>query len=151
MSAVALAIGSTAVMAYSAYKGHEAQKEAAKEQKKANKEQRKMANLQAARERREQFRQARAAQGSLLSQGVAQGVSASSGVQGGISSISSQLGQNVSFLDQTAYHADQASIFSQRAADAQTKAAKWQAVGQLAGTGLQLGLHFAPKQSEGDS
>jgi len=79
-------------------------------------EQRKMNNLQAARQRREAFREARAAQGSVIQAGAESGTMMSSGLQGGRSTIAAQLGSNISFLDQMQTTASQASIFNIQAA-----------------------------------
>lgn len=73
----------------------------------------------------------------------------SSGVTGGMSSVAAQLGSNVSFLDSMSSMADQASIFSQEAANQQgaiLKAQQLQQMGQMIGSaGTTLGGKFGKK------
>ena len=116
-------------------------------QRQALEEQRKMNTLKAARDRREAFREARAAQGSAIQAGAATGTMGSSGLMGGVSSIGAQLGSNVSFLDEMQGYADQASVFNIEAARQGSLAAKYQAkaassrsqmgaIGSLVGAGI---------------
>ena len=120
-------------------------------QRQALEEQRKMNNLQAARQRREAFREARAVQGSAIQAGAATGTMGSSGLMGGVSSIGAQLGSNVSFLDEMQARSDQASLFNIEAARQGSLAAKYQAqaassrssmgaIGALVGAGISFAV-----------
>lgn len=72
--------------------------------------QRQMNDLSAARQKRDSIRQARIASAQAQQTGESQGVANSSAAVGGQASIASQLGSNLSFLDQYNSMADQASV-----------------------------------------
>jgi hypothetical protein len=61
----------------------------------------------------------------------------SSGVVGAASSVASQLGTNIGNQNVQRGFADMASAANQRAADAASRGAQWQAVGQVAGSIFQ--------------
>lgn len=134
--------GILAYSAYSAYESAEAQKEAGRKQKQAIETQQKQADIAAYRERIQAVRQARAQRGATLQAAQAQGVAGSTSTQGAVSSIGSQLGANLSFLDQTQALSRQTSIFSQQAVDLQTEANIAATRGQIAGSIFQQGYGY---------
>ena len=116
-------------------------------QRQALEEQKKMNTLKASRDRREAFREARAAQGSAIQAGAATGTMGSSGLMGGVSSIGAQLGSNVSFLDEMQTMASNISDFNMEAArqgslaqqyqmKAQASRARAGGIGSLIGAGI---------------
>lgn len=109
----------------------DAAQEQAKNQRAAQTVRQRMADRETARQRRESIREARSARGRVLAQGATQGTSQSSGVAGAMGSVQSQAGYNISFLDQQQDLAGGASMFSQRAADARSKQAGYQAKANL--------------------
>lgn len=90
-------------------KAYGAEKKSAAFQREAAALQQKQVDLQNARNKRDAIREARMAFGKAQNTAANQGVSASSGSLGGLSSISSQVSDNVSFLDQFGFYSDQAS------------------------------------------
>jgi hypothetical protein len=145
---VTAAVALTAVSVYSAVQQSNAANRQASAQRAAMEQERKMANLSAARERREQFRQARAQQGALLQTGAVSGTMGSSGLAGGMSSVSAQLGSNVSYLDSMSSMADQASIFNIEAARQGSIANQWGAVGQISGQLGGMALSRMPQKQK---
>lgn len=125
--AVIIAGASLAVAAVGTASSISSQKKQAKFQKKANQAQRAQDNLRAARERKEAIRAARASRGMAQQAAVNQGAEGSSVSLGGLGSIDSQLGSNLSFLDQFNSLSDQASVSlgkaNQHGANAQTASA----------------------------
>jgi len=99
------------------------QRKAAKAQAAAQRTQQRIADIKASRERRKQVAQARQARAQIESQAGAAGIAGSSGAIGAESSVQSQLGSNLSFLDQVQSLSQQTSIFNQQAAKAQSNAA----------------------------
>lgn len=131
-------------------------------QRQSLEEQRKMNSLQAARQRREAFREARAKQGSVIQASAESGTMMSSGLQGGRATIAAQLGSNVSFLDEIQSRADQASAFNIQAARQGELAMKYQAraqaqraraggIGALVGAGIGFAVLGPPGASMGAS
>ena len=120
--------------------GIKQQKQAAEESRKANVASRRIQDIKAARERRKQVREAQRAQAEIVQGAQASGTSASSGAITGAGSVQSQLASNISFLDNVGDLTNQASIFSQNAADARSKGATRRAQLDLA---LQAGTIFA--------
>lgn len=122
-----IAVGGLAVAgagAYVANKNAEAQVAA---QNEALAYQQKQNDLTAARQRRDAIRQARIARANATNSAATQGVLDSSGSIGGVGSISSQLKDNISFLDQWNQYSDlgsqalgRANVYGQRAQMAQT-------------------------------
>lgn len=108
---------------------------AASAQREASAMQQKQADLQNARQKRDAIREARLAYGRTTNAAANQGVSGSSGSQGGLSSITSQLGDNISFLDQYGFFSDQASRALGRANQATARA---NAAGSIANLGFQV-------------
>lgn len=99
------ALGVAAVgTGYSIYKDQQAQKQA----KKAAAAQRQQAALSEARQKRDAIKQARVAYAQAQAASANQNVSTSSAASGGSGSIISQLGDNLSFLDQYGMFTDQA-------------------------------------------
>ena len=123
---LATAATSTAVGAYSGVKASEAANKSAELQ-------RKQGQLEEQRQKRELVRRARIARGEVAQSAESQGVAASSAAVGGQASIGSQLGANLSFLDQYANLSDQIT-------KAQTTANNWQAYGQVAGAAASLAV-----------
>jgi hypothetical protein len=120
------AVASTAVSAYSGVKSSEAASKSAELQ-------RKQGQLEEQRQKRELVRRARISRGEVAQSAESQGVAASSAAVGGQASIGSQLGANLSFLDQYANLSDQIT-------KAQTTANNWQAYGQVAGAAASLAV-----------
>lgn len=116
----------------------DAANQAAAAQRESNAIQQRMADVQAARSRRDAIRQARIAQGTIAQGAASSGVITSSGTAGSQASVASQTGSNLSFLDTTQAASKQMSIFNQKAADAQTEMFKAQLQGQTVMTGLNL-------------
>ena len=84
-----------------------------------------------------QVREARVARASSQFQAGAQGMSGSS-VLGADANISSQLSGNLGFMNQTGQAAEQASIFGQQAADANSAANTANAVSSIFSSGAKL-------------
>lgn len=120
-----------AVAGASAVSSYKNQKKGLKEQEAANEAQRKQADLSRARQNRDAIRQARMAYGAAQASAETQGVGDSSASQGGLGSIQTQLGSELSFLDQFTGLSDQASISLGRAAKFQSKANTAKDVGRL--------------------
>ena len=135
LTAVAVGVG-----AASTIHSIQQQKKSAKNQKKAQQAQQRIQEVKAARERRKQVREAQVAQAQVEAGAQASGVTQTSAAVGGAGSIQTQLGSNLSFLDQVGELTQQTSIFNQRAASASSRAATSQAV---AGLGLQGASIFA--------
>lgn len=85
-------------------------REAAELQRKAQEKQQKVEDLRALRARRAAVREAQIKRAETISAGERQGASGSSAVQGGAGSVTSQLGANLSFLDQTQLLTKQAGV-----------------------------------------
>lgn len=115
-----IAIGTAVGSIYSSNEARKATKESARAEQRR-------AEVQNIRNVRQSIREARLAQGSLVSQGAAAGTLGSSGVAGGMSSISSQLGSNLNYLSQIAE--ENTSIFN-----SSLKSAQYQANAQIFGT-----------------
>ena len=108
-----------------------ASQRAAKAQVQANELQRQSMSLEQARQRRETIRAARMARGRAVTSAARQGVMDSSGAQGGMASIRSQLGYNLSFLDQQERFNDQASQALGRARMFESRAETFGALANL--------------------
>lgn len=111
VAVAALAIA-TVGTGYSIYNGERA----SKENRKAQELQRQANQITEARTKRDSIRQARMAYAKAQQSAENQGVAVSSSSQGGLGSIQSQLGSNLSFLDQISTINDQASAALGRAA-----------------------------------
>ena len=111
---------------------------AASNQKKASQKSQQIQDIKASRERRKQAQQARIARANIVSRGQAVGAGGSSGVTSGAGIIGSQAGSNVSFLNQVQDLSNQASIFSQRASNAQSAGNVFGAVGSIGGNVFQM-------------
>lgn len=120
-----------AVAGASAVSSYKNQKKALKEQESANEAQRKQADLSRARQNRDAIRQARMAFGAAQQSAESQGVGDSSASQGGLGSIQTQLGSELSFLDQFTGLSDQASIALGNAAKFQNRANTAKSVGAV--------------------
>lgn len=116
----------------SSVKQADAQKDAAKAQRESIAAQKKIADVNTARERVQAARQARMARAAILASAGNEGMGGS-GVEGATSSISSQYGGNIANINTMQTFGAQASAANQRAVDAQSSAATWQAIGGLAG------------------
>lgn len=151
--ATAIAIGATAIAGVSAYNQNRYARSAARAQREASVFQQKQANLQNARAKRDAVRSARLSYAQAQNAAATQGVSDSSSSQGGLASITSQVGDNVSFLDQYGFYSDQAGKALGRANMQATNANTWQAVGNLAmnvaGNASSIANVFAPKPPTG--
>lgn len=132
MSGVFTALAITTVAAVGSY---QQQKKAAKSQRAAQEAQQRGANVEAGRARISQVREARIRAAQIRAQAGAAGTGqASSGVAGAISSIGSQAGANIGAINVQQGFAEEASAQLQQAANAQLKAAGWQALGSIAQT-----------------
>lgn len=132
---IAGAVVGAAVNVYSANKQAGAAKQQAAAQREATAAQQKMAGASAAKERLAQIRQGRMKGGAITAAAGASGMGQStSGVAGSISSIGSQTASNIGQINVQEGFAELASRANQRAADAQVKQAKWQAIGQVGQT-----------------
>lgn len=116
------------------------QKRAARASKRAQRAQQVQADLQTARERRNQIRQARIQRAQLEAQALAQGTTGASSVVGAAGSVQSQLGSNIGFLNQQQQLSQFASAQNQRAAAAQTRASIFSSVASLATTAGTSGV-----------
>lgn len=127
-SAATLAtVGSAAVTVGSTVAANKAQGRAARLQQR-------QADLQARRQRRQAIRSAQVQRARAQSQASAAGATTSSAM-GGIGSISSQLGSGLGY-------ASQQTALGSGIMAANQQAANWGAVGQLAGTGMNLGIQM---------
>jgi hypothetical protein len=108
-------------------KAYKAEKKSAAFEREAAALQQKQVNLQNARAKRDAVREARIAFGTAQNTAANQGVSGSSASLGGLSSISSQVSDNISFLDQFGFYSDQASKALGNASRQSMKARGYQA------------------------
>ena len=108
-------------------------RQAAKQQRKAQKLSQRRADLEAARARREQVREARIRRAEIISRSTAVGGAGSSAEAGATGSVQSQLGANLGFLGRTQQLSRGISQASGRAAQAQSRAATAGAIGGFAG------------------
>lgn len=126
---IELIIASAVLTAGSVY----SQSKAASATQKAGEAQRRQEALAAAIQRRQQFKNYRQAAAQAAQAAENQGVASSSGAQGGQGSLRSQLGANLSFLDQQGQIAD----YAGRMFD---KAARWDSTAKAFSGGAQLAL-----------
>lgn len=126
----ALVIGA-AVSAAGTVASYNQQRKAAKSQAKSQAAQQRQADIANARERRAAVRNARVARASIESQGALTGTTGSSGVAGAVANVQGQLAENLSFLDQNAALANEASVANQQAADYMSRAGGWGAVAEM--------------------
>ena len=130
-----IAASALAVTAGGTYMNIKQGQNAAAAQRDAQAFQQKQANLQNARTQRDAVRQARMAYAQSQQAAENQGVAGSSASQGGLGSIASQLGDNLSFLDQYGFYSDQASRALGRANKASASADMW---GGVANVGMSV-------------
>ena len=137
-----------AVFSYGTYKNIEAQKEGQRATERAQQasqrqyaEESKKAEIQNIRSVRQQIRQSRVAQSSMLNVGAQTGGMGGSALAGGLSSVGSQLGSNLNYMSQiaTANTAIGAAALDYStamgdASIASSKANQWAAVAGLGGT-----------------
>jgi hypothetical protein len=135
----AQAIGYILLAIAAAGTAHE-QRKATKQQEKARKLQERIANVKAARERARLVREQTKLRAQVISQAEQQGSSVSSGTQGVQASLQTQLSSNVGFLNTIQNLQGAASQKLQSAADRQSRAGTYQAIGNFATTGLQTGM-----------
>lgn len=109
-------------------KSAKAMKKVSKAQERATDFERQKAMLQSTRQRLDAIRTARAAYATVQQAAENQGVASSSAAQGGQASIVSQMGANLSFLDQYGFMSDQASRYLGKAQKAQNSANMWGAI-----------------------
>lgn len=119
---------SVAATGYSAVQ----QRKAGKAAGRAAEKERQIQDLQQARERRRQVREARIVRANMQQEAASGGVSSSSGATAGINDIGRQLSGNLNFLDTVGSMSREASVFNQRASNYQTKAATAESFGQIA-------------------
>ncbi len=130
MGAPAL-IAAAAVSLYSTNKQIEAQKDAqAAQERQAAAEQRR-AEIQNLRSVRQQIRQSRIAQASMVNQAALSGGTGGSAVAGGVASVGSQLAGNLNYMGQIAEQNTAIGTAALQGAQAQSEATIWGAVGKL--------------------
>jgi hypothetical protein len=144
---MAVSVG-VAVFSYGTYKNIEAQKEGQRATERAQQasqrqyvEESKKAEIQNIRSVRQQIRQSRVAQSSMLNVGAQTGGMGGSGMAGGMSSVGSQLGSNLDYMSQIATAntaiGGAAMDYSTAMGDASiasSKASQYAAVANLGGT-----------------
>lgn len=116
----------------------EERKAAERDMARARKAQDRIRQIKEARERRRAIREARMQRAKVEQGAVASGAQGSSSVTTGVGSITSQLGANLSFLDQVGALQQQTSIFQSAAAKHQSRAQDFQEFGQLVRTGVSV-------------
>lgn len=120
--------------------GVQQQRQARKEQREASKIESRIGEVKARRERVRQVQEQRILQARVASQASAGGTETTSSTQGVQASLQSQLGANLSFLDQTQEATRQISRRLQTAADFQSNASSAFAISsslsQTQGTGI---------------
>ena len=117
-----------------------AQRDQAAAQQAQQRIQQRQADRQVAQQRRQAIREARAARGSVLTQGSQAGAMQSSGVMGGLASVTSQQRGRDSFLTQTQSLSSVSSMYGERAAAAGTRMAQAQARSQMWGSVANFGM-----------
>lgn len=128
--ALYVAAAATAASAYSSYQSGQA----TKEQYRA--EQRR-AEIQNVRNVRQQIREARLAQSSMTNVAAQTGAMGSSALAGGTSSVGAQLAGNISYMTDVARENTAITAAASDAAQAQSNAAVFGSIGNLAGTIFQ--------------
>lgn len=126
-----VAYAALAISAASAYKSHEAQKDAAAEQKEANKiktAQQKAADLAAIRQK---AREARIRRAQIIAAAEGAGVSGSSGESGAISGVTQNFGIQTAFQAGQAQASQAISVHMNEAAKYETDASRWQTIGTI--------------------
>jgi hypothetical protein len=111
-------------------------RQASRRQKRANVLNQRIADIKAQRERVRLIGEARRKAALLAQQAELTGVAGSSGAIGGQMGVTAQAASGLSFLDQVSQLGTQANIFTQKAADAQSRGAMFGAVAGLAGQGM---------------
>ena len=109
-------------------------RKAGKAQKRAIEVQQRQADIQASRDRYSAIRQARIQRGQVEQAGVSGGVGGSSGVIGAVGGLQSSLASELGTQGQMQQLGARGSMFAQKAADAQSNAAIYGAVGGFAGS-----------------
>lgn len=120
-----------AIAVGSALYGLKQQRDSQNEQRKARRAHKRIANIQAAKQRSEAVREAIAKRGSIENLSAASG-GGGSRTSGALSSLSSQLGSNLGFSQQTQFLSGKASDALQRSSDLQTRASIFQSIGNQA-------------------
>lgn len=106
-------------------------RKAVKQQKRANELQNKLADVRAARDRRQQAREAAIARGSLQNQAAQTGVVGSSGFMMGMQNISTQEKANIGYIATDRAFGSAISGLNQSAADYQSRAATYGAIANI--------------------
>lgn len=126
------AVASAVVGAYSAVEQRQSAKEAANEQRKAREAQQRAADVEAQRARVQQVREARIRRAQVLASAGNEGLGAgTAGVAGAVGSIGSQAASNIGNINVQQGFAQQASVATQRAADAELEGMEWQQIGNV--------------------
>lgn len=118
------------------------QRKANKFAKQANKFERQKNELASARQKTTAIREARSAYGKAQQAAENQGVSGTSVAEGGSGSIISQMGGNLSFLDQYGFMSDQASKYLGKAQSSSNNASMWGQVAELGSKAYQMSGGF---------
>lgn len=126
------------VMAAGAVYSGVQQRKAAKASQRSQRLQQQMADLAAARERRQAIRMARVQRASVEAQAANTGLVGSSAAAASAANITSRTNENLSFMDQSASLARQASTANQQAADYASKAAIGDAVVNLSDRAMSI-------------
>lgn len=119
------------VAASAVYSGVQNRK-AAKATQRSQRLQQRMADLAAARERRRALQGARVQRASIEAQGANTGLVGSSAAAAAIADVTTRTNENLSFMDQSANLARQATTANQQAAGYASKAAMGESVSSLA-------------------
>ena len=127
---IALIAGTATTTAASIYQ----QEKAASAQKRQYRAEQRKAEIENVYKVRQQIRQARLAQSAMVNQAALSGGMGGSGLAGGLSSVGSQLAGNLSYMSDIAKENTAIGGAAIDAASAQSKAAVYGQVGQLAGT-----------------
>ena len=126
-------MGATAaITAISFIASSEQKKSAQKKQRQAAEIEQKRSDLSAQRERVKQVRQARIERGRIQAAGAQGAGTGGSGVAGGLAGVSSQMGANVSFLNQQQSMNQAISNLNISAANNLSNASTYQAIGSVA-------------------
>ena len=110
------------------------QRKAGRQQKRALREEQKQRDIEAARSRVSAIREARRKRAQVIAASQARGVADSAGAIGAVGGIQTQLGANLSFMDQIQQLTTQANIFRQGAVAARGRAATYGAVASVTGS-----------------
>jgi len=143
-----IAAAAVAVAAGSAYAANEQSKDAASSRKKAGKVSQAEQDAKANEGRRQQIREERVRRASIMQSSENTGVAASSGELGSLSALGSQVGGNVSSINQQQSSANAITGYNQSAANLDYRAGQTQQIGNFAGTVFGVAAPMAIKAQQ---